>query len=188
MQEPRHGGGGKEQLALAQWVTPLQPAAGEKWRTRNPEDLLLDFEFTYTIPQTKYTLIMTACFAFLTGILLLSALLLYHHMLTQGKFVYYLSYKICWISFTAYLNILLLFTSGFLSLLQYKQSINGSGSLITIRKSARESQVMEQHGVSIKVVSLPAGTAMPRSIVRVHSAHVKEDSPKRPHVQAHRVT
>ncbi|CAI9166805.1 unnamed protein product [Rangifer tarandus platyrhynchus] len=105
--------------------------------------LLLDFEFTYTIPQTKYTLIMTACFAFLTG---------------------------------------------FLSLLQYKQSINGSGSLITIRKSARESQVMEQHGVSIKVVSLPAGTAMPRSIVRVHSAHVKEDSPKRPHVQAHRVT
>lgn len=41
MQEPRQSGGGKEQRAVAQWVvaqwvTPLQPAAGEKWRTRNP--------------------------------------------------------------------------------------------------------------------------------------------------------
>ncbi|KAB0377158.1 hypothetical protein FD755_011602 [Muntiacus reevesi] len=151
-------------------------------------NLLLGFEFTYMIPQTKYTLIITACLAFLTGILLLSALLLYHHMLNQGKFVYYLSYKICWITFTAYLNVLLLFASGFLSLLQYKQSINGSGSLITNCKSARESQVMEQHGVSIKVLSLPADAAMPRSIVRVHSAHMKEDSPERPNAQARRVT
>ena len=47
---------------------------------------------------------------------------------------------------------------------------------------------MEQHGVSIKVVSLPAGTAMTHSIVQLHSAHMKEDSPKRPHVQAHDVT
>ena len=30
-------------------------------------NLLLGFEFTYTIPQTKYTLIMIACLAFLTG-------------------------------------------------------------------------------------------------------------------------
>ena len=30
-------------------------------------NLLLGFEFTYMIPQTKYTLIMTSCFAFLTG-------------------------------------------------------------------------------------------------------------------------
>ncbi|KAB0359320.1 hypothetical protein FD754_003476 [Muntiacus muntjak] len=151
-------------------------------------NLLLGFAFTYMIPQTKYTLIMTACLAFLTGILLLSALLLYHHMLNQGESMYNSSYKVSWIIFTAYLNILLLFTSGFLSLLQYKQSINSSHSLITIHKSARESQVMEQHGVSIKIVSLPAGTAMPHSIVRVHSAHVKEDSPKRPHVQARCVT
>lgn len=47
---------------------------------------------------------------------------------------------------------------------------------------------MEQHGVSIKVVSLPAGTAMPRSIVRLHSAHMKEDSPERLNIQARRVT
>uniref|UniRef100_A0A8C6EH10 Transmembrane protein 225 domain-containing protein n=1 Tax=Moschus moschiferus TaxID=68415 RepID=A0A8C6EH10_MOSMO len=149
-------------------------------------NLLLGFEFTDMIPQTKFTLIMTACLAFLTGILLLGALLLYHHMLTQGKSVYYSSYKISWIIFTAYLNILLSFASGFLSLLQYKQSIGGSGSRIP--KSARESQVMEQHGVSIKVISLPAGTAMPRSIVRIHSAHTKEDSPGRLNVQARRVT
>uniref|UniRef100_A0A8B9YL21 Transmembrane protein 225 domain-containing protein n=1 Tax=Bos mutus grunniens TaxID=30521 RepID=A0A8B9YL21_BOSMU len=138
-------------------------------------NLLLGFEFTYMIPQTKYTLIMTACLAFLTGILLLGALLLYHHMLRQGESVYYSSYKISWIIFTAYLNVLFLFISGFLSLLQYKQPIDGSG-------------IMEQHGVSIKVVSLPAGTAMPRSIVRLHSAHMKEDSPERLNIQARRVT
>nr|XP_014335909.1 PREDICTED: LOW QUALITY PROTEIN: transmembrane protein 225 [Bos mutus] len=317
MQEPRQSGGGKEQLAVAQWVTPLQPAAGEKWRTRNPgewqhlveistkikcgvldpsdtvkmqkgngpesshsesftpssgftcrrgvvhilvrkvkatnmffsywvlvllaigliieewaelklgpqkpminqspwicctslwpsdglevvrnilivlfslsfmHNLLLGFEFTYMIPQTKYTLIMTACLAFLTGILLLAVPLLYHHMLIQGESMYYSSYKVSWVIFTTYLNVLLFFASGFLSLLQCKQSINGSGSLITIPKSTRESQVVEKHGVSIKVVALPAGTAMPHSIVWIHSAHMKEDSPKRPHIQARDVT
>ena len=68
---------------------------------------------------------------------------------------------------------------GFLSLLQYKQSIDGSGSLITIPKSARESQVMEQLVVSIKVVSFPAGAAMPSSIVMLHCTHMKEDSQKK---------
>ena len=38
MQEPRLGGGGKQQLAPKQRVTPLQPAAGEKRRTRRPEE------------------------------------------------------------------------------------------------------------------------------------------------------
>ena len=75
---------------------------------------------------------------------------------------------------------------GFLSLLQYKQSIDGSGSLI--HKSARKSQVMEQHGVPIKVVSLRADTTVPRSIVRVHSAHMKEDTPEKLNIQARRVT
>ncbi|KAI4529891.1 hypothetical protein MG293_019747 [Ovis ammon polii] len=70
--------------------------------------------------------------------------------------------------------------------LQYKQSIDGSGSLI--HKSARKSQVMEQHGVSIKVVSLRADTTMPRSIVRVHSTHMKEDTPEKLNIQARRVT
>ena len=36
--ERGQSGVGKEQLAVAQWVTPLQPAAGQKWRTRNPEE------------------------------------------------------------------------------------------------------------------------------------------------------
>uniref|UniRef100_A0A452FWL1 Transmembrane protein 225 n=1 Tax=Capra hircus TaxID=9925 RepID=A0A452FWL1_CAPHI len=146
-------------------------------------NLLLGFEFTYMIPQTKYTLMTCNSLSSATSILLLIVLLLYHHMLTQGESVYRSSYKVFWVIVTAYLNTLLLFASdeclqGFLSLLQYKQSINGSGSLITIPKSARESQVMEQR--SFKVVSLPAGTAMPHSIVWIHSAHMKEDSPKRP--------
>ncbi|NP_001073753.2 transmembrane protein 225 [Bos taurus] len=187
----------KPTITHSPWIccTPLWPSDGLEV-IRNilivvlslsfMHNLLLGFEFTYMIPQTKYTLIMTACLAFLTGILLLGALLLYHHMLRQGESVYYSSYKISWIIFTAYLNVLFLFISGFLSLLQYKQPIDGSGSLIP--RSARKSQVMEQHGVSIKVVSLPAGTAMPRSIVRLHSAHMKEDSPERLNIQARRVT
>ena len=47
---------------------------------------------------------------------------------------------------------------------------------------------MEQHGVSIKVVSLRADTTVPRSIVRVHSAHMKEDTPEKLNIQARRVT
>ena len=47
---------------------------------------------------------------------------------------------------------------------------------------------MEEHGVSIKVVALPAGTAMPHSIVWIHSAHMKEDSPERLNIQSRRVT
>ncbi|XP_057603456.1 transmembrane protein 225 [Hippopotamus amphibius kiboko] len=150
-------------------------------------NLLLGFEFTYMIPQTKYILVMTACLAFLTGILLLCALLLYQQMLLQGESVYYSSYKITWIIFTAYLNVFFLIISGILSLLQHKQSIDSSDSLTTMTKSARESQVMEQSGASIKVISLPAGTAMPRSIVRVHSEHTKV-APKKPQVQERRVT
>ena len=51
-------------------------------------------------------------FVWTSGILLLGALLLYHHMLRQGESVYYSSYKISWIIFTAYLNVLFLFISG----------------------------------------------------------------------------
>ncbi|XP_036718348.1 transmembrane protein 225 [Balaenoptera musculus] len=151
-------------------------------------NLFLGFEFTYMIPQTKHILVMTACLAFLTGILLLCALLLYQQMISQGESVYYSSYKITWIIFTAYLSVFFLIVSGFLSLLQHKQSVDSSASLTTMPKSARESQVMEQSGASIKVISLPASTAMPHSIVRVHSAQTKEDAPERPQVQARHVT
>ncbi|KAG5196305.1 hypothetical protein JEQ12_010991 [Ovis aries] len=77
-------------------------------------NLLLGFEFTYMIPQTKYTL--------------MTCLPLFPHRYTAAKLEPPLKWH--W------------------PLDKYKQSINGSASLITIPKSARESQVMEQHGVS----------------------------------------
>ncbi|XP_060035826.1 transmembrane protein 225 isoform X3 [Erinaceus europaeus] len=48
--------------------------------------------------------------------------------------------------------------------------------------SSEESLVMQESTSSIKVVTLPERTAMPRSIVRVHSGDVK------PHVPTRRVT
>ncbi|KAM9079901.1 transmembrane protein 225 [Megaptera novaeangliae] len=46
------------------------------------------------------------------GILLLCALLLYQQMISQGESVYYSSYKITWIIFTAYLSVFFLIVSG----------------------------------------------------------------------------
>ncbi|XP_004427240.1 PREDICTED: transmembrane protein 225 [Ceratotherium simum simum] len=151
-------------------------------------NLFLGLEFTYLIPQTKHTLFIIVFLSFLTGILLLCALLLYHQKLRQGQSVYYASYKITWIIFTAYLNVFVFIACGILSLLQHKQSINSCACLTIIHKSASESQDIQQSGNSIKVISLPARTAMPRSIVRVHSSHTKEDSPNKSQIQTRRVT
>uniref|UniRef100_A0A8D1GZ76 Transmembrane protein 225 n=2 Tax=Sus scrofa TaxID=9823 RepID=A0A8D1GZ76_PIG len=151
-------------------------------------NLLLGLEFTYMIPQTKLILFMTAYIAVLTGIFLFCALILYQQKLKEGESMYYSGYRITWIIFITYINVFLLIVSGFLSFLQYKHCIDGCAWLTNIPKSARESQVMEPSGASIKVISLPASREMPRSIVRVHSAHVKEASPNKAHIQARRVT
>ncbi|XP_039106171.1 transmembrane protein 225 [Hyaena hyaena] len=146
-------------------------------------NLFLGLEFTYLIPQTKRTIFITVFLSFFTGLLLLCALLLYHQKLSQGKFVYYSSYKITWTIFTAYLNVSLFVASGVLSLLQYKQSINSFACLTIIRTSDREIKDIQESRNSIKVTSSPDQPAMPRSIV-----HTKEDFPNRPQVQTRRVT
>ncbi|XP_029813563.1 transmembrane protein 225 [Suricata suricatta] len=146
-------------------------------------NLFLGLEFAYLIPQTKHTIFITVFLSFFTGLLLLCALLLYHQKLSQGKFVYYSSYKITWIIFTAYLNVSLFVASGFLSLLQYKQSINSFACLTIIRTPNREIKDIQESGNSVKVISSPEQLAMPRKII-----HTKEDFPNRPQIQTRRVT
>ncbi|KAK2508638.1 hypothetical protein MC885_020455 [Smutsia gigantea] len=150
-------------------------------------NLFLGLEFTYLIPQTKQVLYIVVFLSFFTGILL-CALLLYQQKLRQGESMYYSSYEITWIISTAYFSIFFFIVSASLSLLEHKQSISSCACLATTDKPAKENQDLEPSGTSIKVVSLPERTAMPRSIVHVHSTHRTENSPKKSHVQARRVT
>uniref|UniRef100_A0A8C4L5Y2 Transmembrane protein 225 domain-containing protein n=1 Tax=Equus asinus asinus TaxID=83772 RepID=A0A8C4L5Y2_EQUAS len=126
-------------------------------------NMFLGLEFTYLIPQTKLVLFVNV----FLSILLLCALLHYHLNLRQGQSVYYASYKITWIIFTAYLNVFFFIVSG---------------------ECLQEIHDIQQSESSIRGTSLPACTAMPHSIVRVHSTHTGEDSPNKSQIQTHRVT
>ncbi|XP_019664539.1 transmembrane protein 225 [Ailuropoda melanoleuca] len=143
-------------------------------------NLFLGLEFTYLIPQTKHVLFVTVILSVFTGILLLCALLLYHQKLRQGQSVFYSSYKITWVIFTAYLTVCLFMVSGILSFLECKQSNKVFPCLTLIQIPEKESQDIEESDSSIKVVPSPA---IPRSIV-----HTKDDSPNRPQLQTRRVT
>ncbi|XP_044242516.1 transmembrane protein 225 [Ursus americanus] len=145
-------------------------------------NLFLGLEFTYLIPQTKHVLFITVIVSVFTGILLLCALLLYHQKLRQGQSVYYSSYKITWVIFTAYLTVCLFMVSGILSFLECKQSTKIFPCLTLIHTPEKESQDIEESDSSIKVVPSPEA-AIPRSIV-----HTKDDSPNRPQLQTRRVT
>ncbi|VCW66280.1 unnamed protein product [Gulo gulo] len=145
-------------------------------------NLFLGLEVTYLIPSTKCILFIAAFLSFLTGILLLCALLLYHQKLRQGQAVYYSSYKISWIIVTGYLSVCLFMASGTMSLLECKHSTKICACMTLLPTSQRESQDIEESEGSVKVTSSPKA-AMPRSIV-----HTREDSPNRPRFQMHRVT
>ncbi|XP_058145455.1 transmembrane protein 225 isoform X2 [Dasypus novemcinctus] len=148
-------------------------------------NLILGMEFTDMIPQTKYIHLFTAFLSFLTGILLLSALLYYHHKLKQGQVTYFFRYKVTWIPLTVYINIIFYIICGTLSFLHFKSC----ASLNTIHESDSESEHTLPSANSIQVISTESPTIMPRSIVRSHSINTKEDDiVKPPPVQARRVT
>lgn len=46
------------------------------------------------------------------GCLLFYAIIVYHHKLNKGQYVYYVNYKMKWIAFTVYLTIALFLTCG----------------------------------------------------------------------------
>ncbi|KAM8955170.1 transmembrane protein 225 [Lycaon pictus] len=146
-------------------------------------NLFLGLEFTYFIPQTKYVFFITVFLSFFTGILLLCALILYQLKLKQGQSVYYSTYKITWIVFTAYLSVSFFMASGILSLLECKKSTSACACATLIHTPERESEDVEESESSVKIVSLPENAAAPRSIV-----HTREGSPNRPQLQTRRVT
>nr|KAF6404307.1 transmembrane protein 225 [Molossus molossus] len=116
------------------------------------------------------------------GTLLLSSLLLYQQKLKQGQSVYYFSYKITWIIFTAYLSVSFIFCS------EYKQSVNTCTCQTTITNSARESQDTQQSDSSNQVIPLPEQISIPRSIVHMNTEDSKEGFPKASQIQKRRVT
>ncbi|XP_007529033.1 transmembrane protein 225 isoform X2 [Erinaceus europaeus] len=141
-------------------------------------NLFLGLEYSYMIPETKYLHLIPTLLGLVTGGLHLCALVLYHQKLIQGVPMYYSSYKITWVTFTTYFNAFCSAVSGVLSFLPHISST----CLKFTHTSSEESLVMQESTSSIKVVTLPERTAMPRSIVRVHSGDVK------PHVPTRRVT
>ncbi|XP_037360201.1 transmembrane protein 225 [Talpa occidentalis] len=145
-------------------------------------NLFLGLEYTYMIPRMKYIHFIPVILSFLTGILLFSALLLYHQKLRQGQAVYYTSYKITWITFIAYLNVFCFIASGILSLVAQSHLCS---CLNIIHICPVESLDTEPSEISVKPISLSECTAMPRSIVR---SSYREDSLSKPHIQTHHVT
>ncbi|KAG8522326.1 Transmembrane protein 225, partial [Galemys pyrenaicus] len=150
-------------------------------------NLYLGLEFTSMIPQMQYIHFIPVIFSFFTGILLFFALLLYHQKLREGQAVYYSSYEISWITFIAYLNVFCFIASGesgtlkgILSLVPQSYSCS---CLNIIHICPTESLDLQSSEMSIKPVSLPERTAMPRSIVR---SHCREDSINKPHIQTRR--
>ncbi|XP_032141002.1 transmembrane protein 225 isoform X2 [Cebus imitator] len=133
-------------------------------------NLILGMKLTYLIPQNKYIHLFTTILSFLSGILLLWALVLYHNKLKQGQSVHFSSYNINWIMYTAYLNIFFLFVCGIFSLLEYQLS-TGCCTWLNIHKSDNECKESEN---CIKGISLPEHAAMPHGIVRSHTVNSKE--------------
>ncbi|XP_004713972.1 transmembrane protein 225 [Echinops telfairi] len=132
-------------------------------------NLLLGMEFIYMIPQAKYIHFITASLSFMTGIMLLSALILYHHKLKQGQSMYYSSYKIAWILYAAYANVPFFFMCGILSILNNLRFIKHFTCLHTMTKSLSECKEVPESGNTIKVISSVDPAMMPRSIVRLPS-------------------
>ncbi|XP_005378459.1 PREDICTED: transmembrane protein 225 isoform X1 [Chinchilla lanigera] len=150
-------------------------------------NLILGMQYTYVIPQNRYIQLIIAFSCFLTGCLLLGTLTLYHHKLNQGQGLYFSSFKITWVPFTAYLTAVFFITCGFLCLLQCKQPIH-SCTCQKIHSSTEQCIDKQLCGQSIQVISLPESTAMPRGIVRLSSQQSKEDSANKEHLQKRHVT
>nr|KAF6282930.1 transmembrane protein 225 [Myotis myotis] len=152
-------------------------------------NFFLGLEFTYMIPQTTCVIFMAVFLTFFTGVLLLSALLLYHIKLRQGKSVYYSNYHITWNISTAYISIFFHFASGLFSLLEYQRVMKKSASVTTMENSGRDSDMRQQSGSSIQVIPLPERSPILPSIVHTHSDPSKESRLQRDsQMQKRRVT
>ncbi|CAH6863507.1 transmembrane protein 225 [Phodopus roborovskii] len=147
-------------------------------------NLILGLQLTSMIPQNKCVHLFVGFLSFFTGCLMFYSITMYHHKLNKGEHVYFISYKIKWIIFTAYLAIASLLTCGIFCFVQCTNRC----ACMKFCIPHRDSNGRRLSGSSIQVISLPERTTMPRSIVHVHSMSSKDGNMNKTHVQARRVT
>ncbi|XP_004597800.2 transmembrane protein 225 [Ochotona princeps] len=151
-------------------------------------NLILALEYTYMIPHNMCLHLFTATAGFASGILLVSALLLYHQKLTQGESVYFIKFKVSLAIFIAYVNAFFFFVTGFFSILQCRQFTHCCSCLCII-DSDKDRETTHTPKPSVQMTSLRERTVTPRSIVRAHSSISSKDViPSRSQVQSRRVT
>ncbi|EDL95220.1 PMP22 claudin domain-containing protein [Rattus norvegicus] len=148
-------------------------------------NLIIGLQFTYMISQNKCVHLLIGFLSFFTGCLLFYAIIVYHHKLNKGQYVYFVNYKTKWIVFTIYLTIALFLTCGIFSFIQCTNRCACMKFCVPHTESS--SKAMTQN--TIQVISLPPRSEMPRSIVHMHSDMPgKEGSISKPHLQSRRVT
>ncbi|XP_028611750.1 transmembrane protein 225 isoform X1 [Grammomys surdaster] len=147
-------------------------------------NMVIGLQFTYMISQHKCAHLFIGFLSFFAGCLLFYAIIVYHHKLNKGQYEYFVSYKMKWIPFTVYLTIALFLTCGIFCFIQ----ITDRCSCMKFCVPHTESKSQEMTPSTIQVVSLPPRSAMPRSIVHVHSVTSKEGTMSKPHIQSRRVT
>ncbi|XP_048196723.1 transmembrane protein 225 [Perognathus longimembris pacificus] len=128
-------------------------------------NLIMGLQLTSMLPQNKCVHITIAFLGFITGFLLLYALVKYYLKLKQGQAVYFSSFRTTWVFMATCFAVIIFLTCGVLSLLQCKQSLQ-SCSCLRLRASGARLPLARS---SIEVISERA--AVPRSIVRVHSTN-----------------
>ncbi|KAM5223965.1 transmembrane protein 225 [Hipposideros larvatus] len=98
------------------------------------------------------------------------------------------TYMIPQTKYILFIDVFISFFTGALSFLQYKKSRNSCACMNITHDPSRGSQDIQESGSTVQVLSLPARTAMPRSIVRVQSMRSGEHVPKKSQIQKRRVT
>ncbi|XP_031199997.1 transmembrane protein 225 isoform X1 [Mastomys coucha] len=147
-------------------------------------NLIIGLQFTYMISQNKFVHLFVGFLSFFAGCLLFYAIIVYHHKLNKGQYVYFVNYKTRWIVFTVYLTIALFLTCGIFCFIQTTNRCECMKFCIPHTESKNQKLTSS----TIQVVSLPPRTAVPRSIVHVHSVTSKDGSIPRPHIPSRRVT
>ncbi|XP_012864970.1 PREDICTED: transmembrane protein 225 [Dipodomys ordii] len=148
-------------------------------------NLVMGLQFTAMLPQNRCIHLTIAFLSFFTGFLLLYALVRYYLKLKQGQSVYFSSFKPTWVFISACFTVILFLTCGILSVLQCKPSLQDCSCL----RPRESSEDLPLDRSSIEVIS--AYTAVPRSIVRVHSTSTnpkEEDVPHRQSAQERHVS
>uniref|UniRef100_A0A8C5K0Y9 Transmembrane protein 225 n=1 Tax=Jaculus jaculus TaxID=51337 RepID=A0A8C5K0Y9_JACJA len=145
-------------------------------------NLILGLQFTYMISQNKCAHLFITFLSFFTGCILLYALIVYNYKLKEGQLMYFSSFKIRWTTYNAYLAIVLFIACGVICLIQCTDKC----ACVQICLSDEDLSGSKIPGHTIKAIT--EHTAMPRSIVHVHSLNSDGECLSKSHIQKRRVT